>query len=298
MGNIKKMTVSEELDEAIRDRGRRVVEEFFQRMMSGVTDTRLISMVEEIKGFWPGLFRPAFMSFCFEAVGGESTQIVNAGVMLNLFDAGLSIHDDVIDKTLRKRFRMTTLGTRGLENSVLVGDLLIVKAWSLLCEMMNTSDKSTIVSLPRAYEKFFIEMCEGEIAEMFCRKNLDTDLTAYEEILVKINSGIRACAYLGAILGGATKKQVKILSEFGKSISLMFALRDDLKDCLNVEGYLPHRIENESVPFALLYAAKSSKDRSSKIKFIIDKPSITPSDIAELLNLCFEADAFVHLQEI
>lgn len=301
MGNIKKVTASEELDEAIRDRGRRVVEEFYQRMMSGVTDTRLTSMIEEIKdfwGFWPGLFRPALISFCFETVGGASTQIVNAGVVLNLFDAGLSIHDDVIDKTLRKRFRMTTLGTRGLEHAVLVGDLLIVKAWSLLCEMMNTNDKSTIVSFPRAYEKFFIEMCEGEIAETFCRKNLDTDVTAYEEILVEINSGIRACAYLGAILGGATKKQVKTLSEFGKSISLMFALRDDLKDCLNVEGYLPHRIENESVPFPLLYAAKSSKDRSSKIKLIIDKPSITPSDIKALLNICFEADAFVHLQKI
>ena len=298
MGNNKKVTGSEGLDEAIRDRGRRVIDEFFQLMMSGVTDTRLISMIEEIKGSWPGLFRPALTSFCFEAVGGESSQIVNAGAVLNLFDAGLSIHDDVIDKTLRKRFRMTTFGTRGLENAVLVGDLLIVKAWALICEMMNKSDKSTIVSFPRAYEKFFIEMCEGEIAEMSCRKNLDTEIAAYEKILMEINSGIRACAYLGAILGGATKKQVKTLSEFGKSLSLMFALRDDLRDCFNVDGYLPHRIENESVPFPLLYAAKSSNDRSSKIRFIIDKPSITPSDIEELLKICFEADAFVYLQKV
>ncbi len=69
------------------------------------------------------------------------------------------------------------------------------------------------------------------------------------------------------------------LTEFGKSLSLIIGLRDDLIDTLNVEGYLPHRLENESIPFPLLYAAKSSKDRSSKIRSIIDSPSITPSDV-------------------
>ena len=82
-------------------------------------------------------------------------RIVDASVVLNLFDSGLSIHDDIIDKTLRKRFRLTTLETRGVEYAVLVGDLLIVKAWSLLCEMMNKSGKSRIASFARAYEKFF-----------------------------------------------------------------------------------------------------------------------------------------------
>ena len=65
-----------------------------------------------------------------------------------------------------------------------------------------------------------------------------------------------------------------------------------------MEGYLPHRLENESVPFPLLYAAKSSKDRSSKIKSIIDSPSITPSDVEELLIICIEANAFTHLRKV
>ena len=294
----KKNTVSDALDPAIRDLGQRVHDRFLQVTKLAVTDTRLISMVEEIADYWPGVLRPTLTSLCCEAVGGESSQIVDAGVVLNLFDAGLSIHDDIIDKTLMKRYGMTILGNRGLENAVLVGDLLIVKAWSLICKMMNKSNKFTIASFAKKYEGFFIEMVEGEIAEISCRKNLDTDLTAYQEILVKINSGLRASAYLGAILGGATKKQVKTLTEFGKSLSLMIGLRDDLRDTINIEGYLPHRIENESVPFPLLYAAKSSEDRSSKIRFIIDSPSITSSGFQELLDICFEAEAFIHLRKI
>jgi geranylgeranyl pyrophosphate synthase len=303
MRNAKKDIASEVLEAAIGDRGRRVQDRFLQVTLLGVTDSRLVSMIEEVAEYWSSFLRTALTSFCCEAVGGESSRIVDAGVVLNLFDAGLSIHDDIIDKTLRKRFmrkrfRMTILGTRGLENAVLVGDLLVVKAWSLICKMMNKSDKSTIASFAEKYEDFFIEMVEGEIGEISCRKNLDTALAAYQEILVKANSGVRACTYLGAILGGATKKQVTTLTEFGKSLSLMIGLRDDLTDSLNVEGYLPHRIENESVPFPLLYAAKSSKDRSSKIRFIMDSPSITPSDIQELLKICFEADAFIYLCKV
>jgi len=298
MRKAKKDTVSEVLDAAIRDRSQRVADKFSQVMSLGVTDPRLISVIKEITDYWSCSFRSALISFCCEAVGGESSRNVDAGVMLNLFDAGLSIHDDIIDKTLRKRFRMTTLGTQGVENAVLVGDLLIVKAWALMYKMMSKSDKSMVASFAGAYEDFFIEMCEGEIAEISCRKNLDTDLAAYEDVLIKINCGIRACACLGAILGGATKKQVTSLAEFGKSLSLLFGLRDDLKDSLNVEGYLPHRIQNESVPFPILYAAKSSKDRSSKIRSIIVKPSITPTDIEEILKICFDADAFIYLRHI
>ena len=286
------------VEAAIRDRVRRVNARFLQVTLLGVTDSRLISINEEIAHYWPSFFRTALTSFCCEAVGGESSRLVDAGVVLNLFDSGLSIHDDIIDKTLRKRFRPTIFGNRGLENAVLVGDLLIVKAWSLICKMMNKSDTSRIASFAKKYEDFFIEMVEGEIAEISCRKSLDTALEAYEEILVKVNSGIRACAYLGAILGGASKKQVTALTEFGKSLSLMIGLRDDLIDTLNVEGYLPHRLENESVPFPLLYASKSSKDRSSKVRLILDSPSVTPSDVNKLLITCIEAGAFIHLRKV
>lgn len=300
MRRLKKNIVSDALDSAIRDRDRMVNDKFLQVAKLAVTDTRLISMIEEIAEYWRerSLLRPTVTSLCCEAVGGNSLLIIDAGVVLNLFDAGLSIHDDIIDKTLMKRCNMTILGTRGLENTVLVGDLLIVKAWSLICKMMNKSDMSTIASFAKKYEDFFVKMVEGEIAEISCRKNLDTALTAYQEILVKINSSLRACTYLGAILGGATKKQITTLTEYGKSLSLMIGLRDDLIDSLNVEGYLPHRIENESVPFPILYAAKSSKGQSSKLKIIIDNPPITRKGVKELYDICLETEAFIHLRKI
>jgi geranylgeranyl pyrophosphate synthase len=298
MKNPEKNIAPEVVETEIRDRVRMVHDRFLHVTLLGLTDSKLISIIEEIADYWSSSLRTALTSFCCEAVGGESTRIVDASVVLNLFDSGLSIHDDIIDNTLRKRFRSTVLKTRGVESAVLVGDLLLVKAWSLLCKMMNRSCKSTIASFAKKFEDFFIEMVEGESAEISCRKNLDTDLEAHKEILWKINSGIRACVYFGAILGGAPKKQVMALTEFGKSLSLIIGLGDDLIDTLNVEGYLPHRLKNESVPFPLLYAAKSSKDRASKIKSIIDCDSITPSDVKKLLIICIEANAFTHLRKV
>ena len=297
MRNSKKDMSSEVLNAKIRDRGRAVLGRFSEVTKLGVADRGLISMIEEVVTYWPSLLRPALTSFCCEAVGGESSLIIDAGVVLNLFDAGLSIHDDIIDKTLKKRFRMTILGSRGLENSVLLGDLFIVKAWSLICKMMDKNNYSTISSFGKLYENFFIEMCEGEIAEISCRMNFDTSLEVYQQILMQINSGLRACAHLGGLLGGATKKQVMILSEFGKSLSLMFGLKDDLIDSLNIEGYLLHRIRNESVPFPLLFAAKSPENLS-EIRSIINNPSIASFDVQKLSKICLEAKAFIHLAKV
>jgi geranylgeranyl pyrophosphate synthase len=59
-----------------------------------------------------------------------------------------------------------------------------------------------------------------------------------------------------------------------------------------------HRLEFESVPLPLLYAAKSSLERYESIKTIIKKQYIAPFDVKTLLELCFEAESFKYIYRI
>lgn len=303
-----KYTPQRLLKAVMKERSQRVLERFGQVAISGVSNDILLSMFEEVKEYWIDQLRPTLISFCCEAVGAQSEVVIDAGVMVALADAGISIHDDIVDKTLKKRSRKTILGNYGSSNALLVGDLLIVKAWSLIHEMIRKTNKPMIIAnFAEAYGNSCLDMCEGELDEISCRKNLETDLAFHEEVLWKINSGIKACGQLGAILGDGTKKEIIALSEVGKSLALILGIMDDIRDTksvgdstntLSVEGYLLHRIENESVPLPLLYAAKSSKERYLRIKSVIEKTSLTRSDAKELFYLCKEAKAFTYVYEV
>ena len=74
MRNLEKNIDSEVVEAAIRDRVRMVHDRFLHVTLLGLTDSRLISIIEEIANYWPGSLRTALTSFCCEAVGGDSTQ--------------------------------------------------------------------------------------------------------------------------------------------------------------------------------------------------------------------------------
>ncbi len=52
---------------------------------------------------------------------------------------------------------------------------------------------------------------------------------------------------------------------------------------VNSEGNLALRLENESVPLPILYAAKASNDNFSRIQAILAKQQINRQNISELV---------------
>lgn len=133
--------------------------------------------------------------------------------------------------------------------------------------------------------------------ENLWRKNVETELDFCHKVLWKFASDGEACTRLGAMLGNGTEKEVEALGEFGRRMCYVFRLADEVKDTLNLGGSLLRRLEHESVPLPLLYAAKASKENSIKLKSILEG-RIKPSDIETLLDLCFETEAFNYVREI
>jgi geranylgeranyl pyrophosphate synthase len=284
---IKKLAVKME------ERSRKTLERFGQVSVSGVNHSQLLSILADVKAYWKDNFRPALTSFSCEAVGGQPEAADDVSLMITLMGAGLGIHDDIIDKSLNKHFRTTILGLHGVDDALLVGELFIVKALTQVREMVRKADNpKKIENIIEVYEGFFLEVWEGEFMETLCRRNLDTELKHYERILWMSAADTEACTRLGAILGGGSKIEVEALAEVGRRLGFLHRLADDVKDSLNWEGNLPWRLENESVPLPILYAAKSSKENYLKIKSILEQFPITPSDIRNVLEICFETDAF------
>jgi len=288
-----------ELATKMEERSRRTLERFGQVSVSGVTNPQLLSMLADVKAYWKDNFRPALVSFSCEAVGGQPEAADDVSLMITLMGAGLGIHDDIIDKSENKHFRMTILGLHGKDNALLLGELLTVKALTTVREIaVKARHPTDIENIIEGFESFFIEVWEGEFMETLCRHNLETELKHYERILWMSTADTEACTRLGAMVGGGSKIEVEALAKVGRRLGFIFRLADEVKDSLNLEGNLPSRLENESVPLPILYAAKSSKNNYLKIKSALKHPSITPTDVRETLELCFKADAFNYVLSI
>ena len=290
---------TDELNALIRNRAERILEKFGQVAISQVRDSRLLAALEEVKCYWRDFNRPTLTCLSCEAVGGDPRIAEGAGLMFTLASAGFGIHDDILDRSSHKYLRKTILGLHGIDTALLVGDLFIVKAWTIGQEMFReTSNASKIADVLKTYGSLSVEICEAEFMETLCRRKVDTKLNYYENILWKEMAETEVCCRIGAMIGNGTTSEVEALSEFGRRIGFVSRLTNEVEDCLNIKGDLLHRVEYESLPLPILYAAQYSPQNYVKIGKILAKKHMVPQDAKSLLKLCFETEAFEYVRRL
>ena len=287
----------EKLRSLIKERAQRVLQSFTQEAVFGVNDPELLEVLNFVCDYWKDNFRPAFASLCCEAVGGRKEAADEVGLMITLISAGGGIHDDIIDKSANKHFRMTVLGRYGLDAALLVGDLLIQKGWRLARNIVGKVQSEKLAEIIDVFGCWTLDVCEAEFMETQCRQNLGTDRAHYENILRKSMADIEACARLGAIMGGGSKREIRKLAEFGSQLGFIYRLTDDLKDTFSIEYNLPERLRNESVPLPILYAATELKETRYVIENIIAKSSPEIMDFERLLEACIQTEALDYVYE-
>jgi geranylgeranyl pyrophosphate synthase len=293
-----KEPIYEELIKPVRERCEKVLEKFGQIVISRVGSPKLLAALEDVKNYWKDSNRPSLTFFSCEVVGGKPEISQDAALMFTLASSGFGIHDDILDQSKNKHLRMTILGLHGIDTALLVGDLLIVKAWTIAHELIRKTDNPTkIADVLEVYGNLSVEICEAEFMETQCRQKVDTDLDYYENVLWKEMAEFEACCRIGAMLGDGRPKEIEALSDFGRRIGFISRLANEVEDCLNMKGDLPHRIEYESVPLPLLYAAETSTKKCAEINEIIQKRRINPADVIALLKICFQTEAFEYIRQ-
>ena len=290
--NRKKLTI------ILEKKSRTVLAKFRQETVLGISHPQSISILKDVNTYWKDLQRPSLTSFSCEAVGGQSSVAEEAGLMITLAAAGMGIHDDIIDKSESKHFKETILGRHGIDNALLVGDLLIIKGLTYSQKFLGeTCEPRTKAAVLEALQNFIFEIYEGELMDVLCRQNLETEPEYYTKIIWKLTSDAEACARIGAILGGGSEDEIRSLAEFGRKLGFIIHLGEELRDLLNVEGNLPHRLVYESVPLPILYAAKHSKDAHEQIKSIIHGSDIAPH-VSDLIKLCWKTKAVSYIYDL
>ena len=194
------------------------------------------------------------------------------------------LHDDVIDRSQKRRGLKTANIIWTNKYSVLVGDFLFSRAFQLMVRagslkiMKTLSDASTIIS-------------QGEILQVGIEKKLDASKEDYLNVIKgKTSALFSAACQAGAEITNTSDAHIEALREYGMSIGTSFQLIDDRLDYLGNEKQMGKNKGNDffekKVTLPIIHAfEKSSKAEKKIIKEIFQKPTPNNSDLNIFLEI-------------
>jgi octaprenyl-diphosphate synthase len=168
--------------------------------------------------------RPAVLLLTARLFGADRTVAVKLAAIVELIHAASLIHDDVIDDADTRRGEPTVLRRIGAADAVLLGDVIFTAAFARAAALRRAE---YVRELARAARR----VCAGEVRQNRAKGNMGLTLAQYTRIVeLKTASLYRACAVLGAITGGAPRRETGAAGLFGYHLGLGFQAADDLLD--------------------------------------------------------------------
>ncbi|EKD44047.1 MAG: Geranylgeranyl pyrophosphate synthase [uncultured bacterium] len=163
----------------------------------------------------------------------KCSDILSAAVAYEIFQTAILAHDDIIDKSPTRRGRPslhTTLGSDHLATSyaICLGDVGFFLAYQILNEL-NCDTKLKNLALSN-FSDTMLNTTIGEILDikLSAEKTKDEQDTLTMLDLKTAWYTVVGPLQLGAILGGADKKLLKNIKEFGKNLGIAFQIQDDI----------------------------------------------------------------------
>ena len=134
------------------------------------------------------------------------------------------LHDDVVDESDLRRGESSANALWGNKPSVLVGDFLFTRSFSMMVEDGN-------LDVLRVLSQASATLAEGEVLQLVTANDTETNETAYLEVIkAKTAELFAAAAELGAVIAERPKAEQEALRAYGMNLGIAFQLIDDVLD--------------------------------------------------------------------
>jgi geranylgeranyl diphosphate synthase type II len=170
--------------------------------------------------------RPSLVLLTSNALGHNSKKAILTAATMQMSQEWILIHDDVEDKSDYRRDKPTLQKLYGNELAINAGDALHIIMWKMISDINN----------PKIAQEFYtmiLRTALGQAVEQIwtnSKKKQDQDNFIY---IIDSKAGYYTIAgpmRLGAVLAGATTKQIELITNFGLHLGRCFQLVDDILD--------------------------------------------------------------------
>lgn len=189
------------------------------------------------------------------------------------------IHDDLpgIDNDDFRHGKPTNHKKFNEATAILAGDGLLNQAYIVISEDLKKSNNEELKSKIQVFNEF-----SNAIDRMIAGEYVDTEYEGkqisdyYLEYIHKNKTGalLRLCVRMGAILAGASDKDLEKLTSYSEKIGLAFQIKDDILSEEGDENVLGKPVGNDKELEKCTYVSKYSLDGAKDILEKITKEAI------------------------
>ena len=168
--------------------------------------------------------RPLLLLLAARMCGYRGERAIPLASIVEFIHTATLLHDDVVDNANLRRGQRSANEVWGNSASVLVGDFLFTKSFSLL-----VADND--LRILKAMSDATTAMAEGEVLQLL--KTCDLEISEDEYLEVVINKTavlIAAACEIGGLLGGVGEERTRALQRYGLEVGIAFQLMDDCLD--------------------------------------------------------------------
>jgi geranylgeranyl diphosphate synthase type II len=160
----------------------------------------------------------------FDAIKPDAWPVANA---VELFHNFSLIHDDIMDAAPLRRGMPTVHEKYGSHTALLAGDVMLVRAYEYLAGI----DRQLLPRILKIFNETATLVCEGQQLDMDFEQRNSVSLEEYLHMITLKTSVLLAGALrMGAVIGGASRRNADHLYEFGKNLGIAFQVQDDYLD--------------------------------------------------------------------
>lgn len=215
--------------------------------------------------------RPMLMKETYTLFGGHSKVIEPFMAAIEMVHTYSLVHDDLpaMDNDEYRRGRKTTHVVYGEDMAILAGDALLNYAFETAVKafVLEPEDSLAIGNAIRVLgEKAGIYGMLGgqviDVKETGHAVSKDVLDTIYE---LKTGALIEAAMMIGAILGGASKEEVKTVERIASLVGLAFQVQDDILDVTSTQEELGKPIHSDEKNEKTTYVTLLGIDDAKKV---------------------------------
>lgn len=171
--------------------------------------------------------RPVLTLMGADAFGDAAEKAIRPAVGIEMFHNFTLLHDDVMDNSDMRRSRPTVHKKYNANTAILSGDTMLTLATQMVADVDN--DKLRIVL--DTFNDMAIDVYEGQQLDMDFENASEIATDDYLKMIEgKTGSLLGAAVKIGAIIGGASEEDARLMYEFGVMTGLAFQIQDDWLD--------------------------------------------------------------------
>ena len=229
-------------------------------------------------------FRPLLLLICARLCGYKGENRFPMATVMEFIHTATLLHDDVIDQASIRRGKTSANQIYGNAISILVGDFLCFKSYTLMTGIGN-------LDILRLISEMGDIMSEGEVFQLSKCGDINLSEQEYFNIIEKKTAVlISASCASGSILSSASREKINALKQFGRNAGMAFQITDDILDYM-AEGEdfgksIGKDLEEGKITLPLIFAIKqSTSEEKNKIKEIITSQKRSKKAAREILML-------------